>query len=107
MKPAAFIPSPYVELSVSRTLGLEDNAQEIWRLGEEVAQASSKTLYGRAEITAQHFRSQHLDVIPSEPPLRHANAVNWPDHPDRKEQKALQKDIALELAACARLVMRE
>ncbi|MFT4641270.1 MAG: hypothetical protein ACI8T1_004607 [Verrucomicrobiales bacterium] len=96
VKADAFVPNPHIELSVSRTDSLDEDQK--WSLGKPVAEARQKTLYGRADITATGIRNQKLDVVPAEPPVRHANIIGWPD-----STKAAQKAIALELAASAKL----
>jgi hypothetical protein len=44
------------------------------------------------------------DTIPRSH-ARHANIKGWPSHPDKKEQKAQQKEIAVFLSNNHRLVM--
>ncbi len=46
------------------------------------------------DITASVI-SNHLEIIPSEPPERHADITGWPEEKDKQE------DIALELAEVA------
>ena len=71
---------------------------EIWKIGErEVALPQNKPLLGRADIVAALITKNGLNVIPQEPPKRHANIIDWP------EEKSKQKQIALELAAEAKL----
>lgn len=41
-----------------------------------------------------------LDIVPNEPPRRHANITGWP------EAKSEQKLIALKLAESAHLVLK-
>jgi len=100
VKPAAFMPYPNMELSVSRCLkNFEDF---VWALGQLIAQSRQppRNLYGRADITALDVRNQKLDILPAPENNNpnHANIVNWP------EEKEKQKILALELSACAQFV---
>jgi hypothetical protein len=52
-----------------------------------------KPILGRADIGASFVITRGLNVVPSEPPIRHANIIGWP------EQKSEQRLVALELAA--------
>lgn len=93
VKPDAFIPHPYPDLSVTRHLNLAEDA--LWKAGQDVAGARGKTLYGRADIYAAAVRKQLLKVEPA--PVQnnpnHANIVGWPTG------KPAQKIIALQLVA--------
>lgn len=96
VRPEAFMPHPYVDLSVTRHQALSE--QEIWEIGQSVGVIRQATLYGRADIRASDALRQSLGVesapVPSNP--NHANIIGWP------EQKPAQKIIALQLAAAAR-----
>jgi len=93
VKYAAFLPNPKNgETSVFRISGISDN--KVWDLGDrEVAKDPNKPILGRANISASNVVAKGLEVLPSEPPERHANIIGWP------EEKSKQKLIALELAA--------
>lgn len=93
VRPNAFIPYPYPNLSVTRHINLSEEA--LWKVGQDVADARSAKLYGRADIIAIAARRQHLEINP-DPTLsnpNHANIVGWP------ADKPAQKIIALQLAA--------
>lgn len=100
VRPDAFIPHPYPDLSVTRHKGL--TGQKLWQIGQGVADARPATLYGRADIRATEVRRQSLDVEPR--PVagnpNHANVTGWP------VDKPAQKIIAQELAAKANFVPR-
>lgn len=98
VKPDAFIPYPYPDLSVTRHKNLSEKG--LWRIGQNIAAARPATLYGRADIRAAKVREQSLDVEPKPVPdnLNHANVVGWP------ADKSAQKIIAQELAAKAKFV---
>lgn len=96
IKPDAFIPSPHVELSVTRQRNISES--ELWDLGKAVSTIRKCTLYGRADISAEPVMKQNLTIEPSEPPLNHANIKGYP------EDKSKQKLIALELAAEASFI---
>ena len=90
---AAFMPNPKNrETSVYRISGISD--KEIWEIGDrEVGENRGKPILGRADVGASFVIKKGLNVVPSEPPVRHANIVGWP------EEKSEQRLIALELAA--------
>lgn len=105
VKPKAFMPPPNRTLSVFRIAGLSKDA--IWDIGQkEVINVSPepRTLHGMAEIKAISVQGTGLTIDPDNTPIRHANIVGWPEGP---ENKARIKSIAQELAAEAKLVLRE
>ena len=93
VKYAAFMPNPKNgETSVFRISGISD--REIWEIGHrEVELRRDKPVLGRADVGSSFVVTKGLNVVPSEPPVRHANIVGWP------EEKSEQRLIALELAA--------
>lgn len=98
VKPDPFMPFKWVELSVTRHLGLTED--EIWHAGRDVAAATITTLCGRADVTASVFTRQRLRVLPRPLPHNpnHADVVDWP------ADKAAQKEIALLVSREARFV---
>lgn len=79
------------ETSVFRVSGISDI--EIWHIGEKyVVSSQNKPLFGRADITASIIMDNGLDVIPQEPPVKHANIIGWP------EDKSKQMEMAMQLA---------
>ena len=98
VKPDAFIPYPYPDLSVTRHKNLSE--QGLWHIAQDIADARPATLYGRADIRADEARRQSLDVEPR--PVannpNHAAVIGWP------VDKPAQKIIAQELAAKANFV---
>jgi hypothetical protein len=101
LKPDAFMPHPYHELSVTRHLQATED--EIWSVGKDVANANGKTMHGRGDIRAAVCLAQQLrvnaDPIPDNP--NHALVVDWP------ADKPAQKIIALEIAATAVFVAKQ
>jgi hypothetical protein len=93
VKPDAFIPHPHPDLSVSRHTGISED--ELWQLGQAVANARPATLYGRADVEAQNIKSVSLKIEPSEPPKNHANITGWP------LEKSQQKNIAQQIVVFA------
>lgn len=93
VSPNAFVPHPRADLSVTRHLGLTQT--EIWTAGEDVASQTGKNLHGRADNQTSSYLDQALQVLPAPTPSNpnHANVVGWP------QEKAMQKIIALEIAA--------
>lgn len=98
VRPAAFLPGNNDrETSVFRH-GREplDSLKEIAR---NVADRRSLTSFGAAVITVRSIRRTGLDVLASEPPVRHAAVRGWPwDGPDPDLDKAKRKELALLLA---------
>jgi len=93
VKPDAFIPHPYPDLSVTRHAGISET--ELWQIGQDVADERPATLYGRADVQALAATKLSLRIVPTLEPKNHANITGWP--PDKPRQKIL----ALELAAVA------
>lgn len=99
VKPAAFLPSrDDRETSVSRH-GREP-LDRLWEIGH--AAAGIRTLYGAGMFKARDVNSAQLEVVPAEPPPRHAAIRNWPwIETDPELQKAQQKELAALLASAA------
>jgi hypothetical protein len=95
VRPDAFIPHPYPDLSVTRHLQLSE--AQLWELGRDVGQESDKILQGRADIQASAFQRHELHVVPAALPKNpnHANVTGWP------AEKPAQKIIAQQIAAAA------
>jgi hypothetical protein len=86
VKPDPFIPYKWVELSVTRHRGLDD--QEIWAAGEDVSSELGEPLIGRADAKAEVYVQRGLRVVPAPLPKNrnHADVVGWPmDKPGQKE----------------------
>ncbi|MEJ7590426.1 MAG: hypothetical protein WKF77_02685 [Planctomycetaceae bacterium] len=100
LKPAAFVPHPYEELSVTRDREATD--KEVWNVGRDIAEFQQKTLHGRGDVLAATYVQQKLKTIadPVERNPNHVNVTKWPSAAD----KAAQKLIAQEIAAVARFV---
>lgn len=91
VKQDAFLPFPHRGLSVTRHKNLSE--QELWRIGQDIADMRPATLYGRADLNAAKVRSPlEIKLEPLEGNPNHANIVGWP------EDKPAQKMIAMELA---------
>jgi hypothetical protein len=92
VKPDPFMPYKWVELSLTRHLGLDET--ELWATGENVAHETSTQLQGRADVQTLVFTRHHLRVLPRPVPtnINHADAVDWP------ADKAAQKELALLIA---------
>jgi hypothetical protein len=96
VKPDAFIPYPWPDLSVTRYLDL--SPAELWTIGKEIADERPATLYGRADVLARIFRKQSLSLTPTHTQKNHVNVGGWPS------DKPAQKNIAQEIAAEALFV---
>jgi hypothetical protein len=97
-KPEAFMPHPYVELSLTRHR--EAAVDELWNEGRRIASLRTRTLYGRADVTAAAFIDQDLKIEPRPIPENpnHADAIDWP------AEKPAQKIKALEIEAKSQFV---
>jgi hypothetical protein len=95
LRPEAFIPHPYPDLSVTRHRDLTE--PRLWQIGKAVADAIPKKLYGRADVSARVFAEQRLRIVlaPTDENPNHVNVVDWP------AQKSAQKIVAQEI--CARV----
>lgn len=93
VKPDAFIPYPYPDLSVTRHIELSED--QLWQIGQQVADQRPARLYGRADIQALHVNQRSLRIVPTPEPKNHANVTGWP------KDKPAQKIIAQQLAAGA------
>jgi hypothetical protein len=92
VRPDAFIPHPWADLSVTRHLQLSE--KQLWTLGRCVAQPSAKTVYGRADFQVAVADRLNLKVT-SNAQLNnpnHAIITNWPA--DKPSQKAMAQEIA-------------
>lgn len=100
VRPDAFVPYPYPDLSVTRHRGLTD--ADIWRIGQGMADGRTVSLYGRADVVASAVRRQNLSVQAAPVPgnANHANIAGWPP------EKPQQKIIAQRLAAAATFAPR-
>jgi hypothetical protein len=92
IRPDAFVPHPWPDLSVTRHLQLA--TEQIWAIGEQVARQVGKSLHGRADVEAAAFISRGLQVraAPVENNPNHANVTGWPA--DKPAQKILAQEIA-------------
>lgn len=73
LRPDAFIPHPWPELSVTRHLELSQD--EIWEIGDAIAVKRGATLLGRGDVQARVPRAQRLQIesAPVENNVNHAN----------------------------------
>jgi hypothetical protein len=90
VKPDAFIPYPWPDLSVTRHIGLTD--EELWKTGQDVADSRPASLYGRADAQAKTFIEQSLTLSPTDVPPNHVNVTGWPS--DKPSQKMIAQEIA-------------
>jgi len=86
VQPKAFEPERKKnDLSVSKIsdLKLGSDERSIWFIGKFVENERKRggnpsNLYGRADLSVSQIRDLHLDVVPDEPPPRHANIEKFP-----------------------------
>ena len=99
VRPSAFLPS-----RTSRDTSVSRHGREpldaLVSLGREAA--GDRSLYGVALFKGRDVHAAGLEVVPDEPPARHAVIRKWPwFDDDPEEQKAQQKERALMLASAA------
>jgi hypothetical protein len=94
VRPDAFIPHPYPDLSVNRHRDQDEPA--IWRIGTLIGEERAAPLLGRADVVAGKLRQLTLDVKPAPDPgnPNHANVVGWPI--EKPRQKNLAQKIVLD-----------
>jgi hypothetical protein len=123
LRPNAWMPHPKVELSVFRTEGWTET--QVVEQGHQVAKEreakhrkkilsecreypeGKKTFryHGRGEIIAKDVRLSGLDLLPKEPPPRHADMVNWPPLTgNKKHDEAGQMALAIKLNSKAQFI---
>ena len=103
-KPAAFLPAPKDRETLVSRHGREP-LERLWGIG--LIAAGDCNLYGAAIFKASAVRSAKLEVMPDEPPPRHAVIRGWPwIDVDPDLQKAKQKECATLIASQAALVIR-
>lgn len=99
VKPDAFIPHPYAELSVTRHATL--SSAELWTRGEAVATQRGRPLRARADVSAGAVRATGLEVqsdpVPENP--EHALILGWPSG---KPAQKIQAQLLAKLAATCR-----
>ncbi|MCU0716432.1 MAG: hypothetical protein MUD03_09930 [Pirellula sp.] len=78
VKAGAFIPHPNDDLSVNRHKS--SSLEDVWQLCQQVARQTQRTLYGRAEVSAEAFSSKGLVVKPD--PIRRDNSEGLPPNPN-------------------------
>ena len=88
VKPDAFLPFKYVELSVTRHLKASE--AELWSEGQRVSAIRKLNLYGRADVATLEFMKQSLAVVAKPLPENpnHADALGWPTERPAQMMKA-------------------
>ncbi len=94
LKANAFLPPPKGGLSVVRHKDATE--VELWSIGEHVATAREKTLYGRGDISVVHILEKKLQVLSAPLPENpnHANVIGWPSPEDKPARKLFAEEIA-------------
>jgi hypothetical protein len=92
VRPDAFIPHPYPDLSVTRHEGISE--AQIWQFGLEVAREVQRPLYGRADVSTRTIIDAELQVKPdpTDSNPNHAIIVGWPL--SKAEQKCRAQKVA-------------
>jgi len=98
VKPEAFIPHPYPNLSVTRHAGI--SIEQMWEIGKRIVSKNNRTLHGRADVSVGSFRKQKLgfELIPEDGNANHVNVTDWP------ARKHEQKDLAFQICKEANFI---
>lgn len=104
-KPSGFMPGPRDgNTSVFRQAG--EPLAALWETADRVI-APERRVKAAALLMAIDVRQAMLEVIASEPPLRHADITGWPQVAnDPDSTRAKHKELALLLARASTLVRR-
>ena len=110
VKPDAFLPHrKRIDVSVFRISELNDSEKlsenEVWQIGWEYVQTEERTIKGRADLSAAVVYENNLEVVPDEPPQRHANITPFPAENSPTDKKA-RRAIAIKLANASKLVVQ-
>jgi hypothetical protein len=94
VRPDAFVPHPYRDLSVSRVLSLNDD--QVWEIARRVAASIPKRLHGRLDSPAGLYADPlWVAASPIDENPNHADVTGWP------KEKPQQKIIAQQISAKA------
>ncbi len=97
LRHSAFMPwRQDMQVSVFRIFDIDTN--EIWEIGNlHLVTSHKQQLLGRADLKVSDATDIGLQVVPDDPPPRHANIAGWP------EDGSKHKLLAAQLAAKASL----
>ena len=109
VKPDAFLPHrKRIDVSVFRISGLNDSAElsknEVWEIGREYVQTEERPIKARADLLAAIVYQNNLEVVPDEPPQKHANITPFPAENSPTDRKT-RRSIATKLANASKLVV--
>ena len=109
VKPDAFLPhKKSTGVSVFRISELNNSKElsenEVWGIGREYVERKERGIKARANLSASVVYENNLDVIPDEPPERHANIGPLPIDDGPTNRKA-RRAIATKLANLSKLVL--
>ena len=65
----------------------------IWQIGQEHVQGTGNPIKARADLLASAVYENSLEVIPDEPPPRHANITPFPV--DNKARQSIERKLAV------------
>ena len=108
VKPDAFLPhKKSIDISVFRISGLSDSENlsknEIWEIGRKNLNTEETPIKARADISASVIYENNLEVVPAEPPQRHANITPFPVEKNLTDRKA-RRALAAKLAQASKLI---
>ena len=109
VKPDAFLPHrKSIDISVFRISELKESGKltknEIWEIGRKHIQTEDRPIKARADLLASDVYDNSLEVVPDEPPERHANIRHLPVDNSPTNRKA-RRALATKLANLSKLVI--
>ncbi len=103
VRPDAFLPHKNeVNISVFRISEITED--EVWKIGQEYVHTEKRPVKARADIFASDVYENNLEVIPVEPPQRHANITPLPVDNSPTNRKA-RRSLATKLATLSKLAI--
>lgn len=109
VKPDAFLPHrKSIDVSVFRISGLNDSEElsknEVWEIGREYVETAERPIKARTDLLAAVVYENNLEIVPDEPPQKHANITPFPAENSPTDRKA-RRAIAIKLANASKLVI--
>lgn len=103
VRPDAFLPHKRsIDISVFRISELTED--EVWKIGQEYVHTEERPVKARADLSAAVVYENSLEVVPDEPPQRHANIGSFPVDNGPTNRKA-RRSLAAKLATFSKLVI--
>ena len=103
VRPDAFLPHKRsIDISVFRISELTED--EVWKIGQKYVHTEERPVKARADFSAAVAYENNLEVVPDEPPQRHANIGSFPVDNGPTNRKA-RRSLAAKLATLSKLII--